>query len=115
LTKKLQNKQQVERPDKIDAGFIADPGVITNDDLRAMRRPLSIAVADDDKTFSRVMKGLVPDTLKDQGYPYQINLYSHVQNGFAVRRACITAAEIYAKKQAFIQAIRSAVPLYPHL
>jgi hypothetical protein len=35
-----------------------------------------------------------------------MNLYSHVRHGFAVRRAVTTKAEVYAKKQAFIQAVQ---------
>ena len=44
LTTTLKSKQHVEKPAKIDAGFIADPGIITNQDVKAIRGPLSIAV-----------------------------------------------------------------------
>jgi len=95
----------VEAPNKIHAVFVTDPGSITNAELLAVRGPLSVAFADEDKKFAKVMKENVPNYLKRQGYPYQVSVYSHVQNGFAVRRAVTTKAEVFAKRMAFIQAI----------
>jgi dienelactone hydrolase len=43
--------------------------------------------------------------LADLKYPYQINLYSGVSHGFAVRSDLTNKLAKYAKEQAFYQAI----------
>lgn len=43
--------------------------------------------------------------LKDIKVPYQLNLYSHVSHGFAVRGDMSIKAAKYAKEQAFLQAV----------
>ena len=78
---------------------------MTTAHLSAVQSPLSIACADEDATFSKADRDEAEAILKKNGYPYQINFYSHVHHGFAVRRAITSKAEVYAKRQAFIQAI----------
>lgn len=43
--------------------------------------------------------------LKESGYPYQITLYSGVSHGFAVRGDLSNRQVLFAKEQAFYQAI----------
>ena len=87
------------------AGFIAHPAGSTEVQVEAITKPLSIAAADEDVAFTDEKRKISERILKSSGLPYQINLYSHVKHGFAVRRAVTTCAEIYAKRQAFVQAV----------
>jgi dienelactone hydrolase len=89
----------------IDAGFIAHPAGVTTQMLEGVQGPLSIACADEDQIQTRKNRIEAEDILKKNGWPYQVNLYSHVHHGFAVRRAVTTKAEVYSKKQAFVQAV----------
>lgn len=43
--------------------------------------------------------------LKELKLPYQINLYSGVEHGFAVRAELKDPTAVYAKENAFIQAL----------
>lgn len=104
----LVGEKEVETWNKIAAGFIADIDFDSIEDMRQlgeMRGPLSLAWGDEDKIFDESQRKFITDQFKTDGQPYQTSLYSHVKRGFAVRRAVSSAAEIYAKKQAFIQAI----------
>jgi dienelactone hydrolase len=89
----------------VHAGFIAHPAGVTTKMLEEVTFPLSIASADEDEVQLQKDRRETEDILLKNGFPYQMNLYSHVHHGFAVRRAVTTKAEIYAKKQAFIQAV----------
>ena len=46
------------------------------------------------------------EILKKAGHPYQINLYSGVEHGFAVRADITKPVVKFAKEQAFIQAVQ---------
>ena len=72
--------------------------------MNAIRGPLSIAAADEDGLQPIDTRYGIEKALKNNGYPYQITVYSHVFHGFAVRRAITTKAEIFSKKGAFTQA-----------
>lgn len=91
--------------DEIVAGYIAHPAGSTETQVEKVKKPLSIAAADGDWALTDEKRKISERILKRNGSPYQINLYSHVQHGFAVRREVVTKAEIYAKRQAFVQAV----------
>ncbi|RHZ60718.1 dienelactone hydrolase family protein [Aspergillus thermomutatus] len=76
---------------KFDAGFIAHPGFVELEELCAITGPLSIAAAE--------------GILRDLGQPYQINLYSGVEHGFAIRADLTDKAKKFSKEQAFLQAV----------
>jgi dienelactone hydrolase len=72
----LSNDPGVSR---VDTRSVAHPADVTANLLQGVQGPLSIASADDDP---------------------------NVRHSFAVRRAITTKAEVYAKKQAFVQAVQ---------
>lgn len=43
--------------------------------------------------------------LRMSAQPYQMSIYSHVHRGFAQRRMMQSKAEVFAKRQAFVQAV----------
>lgn len=86
------------------AGYIAHPAGTSPQDVKDITKPLSIAAAEKDHIFKKQHRDITEEILKTSGVPWQINLYSNVRHGFAVRRAVDTKEEVYGKKQAFIQA-----------
>jgi Dienelactone hydrolase family len=91
---------------RVDTGFVAHTADVTANLLQGVQGPLSIASAGDDAIQSQDRRFQSENILKQNGWPYKISLYSHLRHGFAVRRAVITKAEVYAKKQAFFQAVQ---------
>jgi dienelactone hydrolase len=91
--------------DKIDAGFIAHPSATTADEVEAITKPLSIAAAETDGAFPEERRHETEAILKKKGAVYQINLYSGVQHGFAVRGDLTKRVGKFAKEQAFFQAV----------
>lgn len=89
----------------IDVGFIAHPSFIEEDELAAITGPLSIAAAETDSIFPAEKRYRSEEILKKSGNVYQINLFSGVVHGFAVRCDLSKKHERFAKEQAFFQAI----------
>jgi len=95
----------------VDAGFTAHPSFVEAAELKAITGPLSIAAAETDQIFPAdkrhesevILKELSDGPLK---VPYQLNLYSGVQHGFAVRADLEDKRAKFAKEQAFIQAVQ---------
>ncbi|KAJ5192235.1 hypothetical protein N7449_008377 [Penicillium cf. viridicatum] len=93
------------KTNKIDVGFIAHPSFITHEELGAIRGPLSIAAAETDSIFTTQLRHESEDTLIKVGQPWQINLFSGVAHGFAVRGDLNVQSQKWAKEQAFVQAV----------
>jgi len=89
----------------IDAGFLAHPSFVEEEELAAFKAPLAIAAAETDSIFTTEKRHQSEVILKEAGHPYQINLYGGVSHGFAVRCDLSKKIEKYAKEQAFLQAV----------
>ncbi|UNI16851.1 hypothetical protein JDV02_003247 [Purpureocillium takamizusanense] len=89
----------------IEAGFIAHPSLVEDQELQAITGPLSIAAAEIDNIFPAEMRHKSEEILVKTGQRYQINLYGGVEHGFAVRRNMDVAVERFARDQAFRQAV----------
>ncbi|KIW40993.1 uncharacterized protein PV06_06591 [Exophiala oligosperma] len=96
------------RPDagKIDVGYTAHPSFVQADELRDLKGPLAISAAETDHIFPTEKRHETETILKDLGFPYQINLYSGVEHGFAVRGDPKNRVAQYAKENAFLQAVQ---------
>ncbi|PYH90775.1 dienelactone hydrolase [Aspergillus ellipticus CBS 707.79] len=94
------------KPGKIDAGYTAHPSFIDAEELKAIEGPLSISAAEIDHIFPAEKRHESEVILKDLGFPYQINLYSGVEHGFAVRGNPEKRTVQYAKESAFLQAVQ---------
>ncbi|MCJ1312700.1 hypothetical protein MMC25_006376 [Agyrium rufum] len=88
------------------AGFTAHPSFISEEELSGIQGPLSIAAAETDAIFPPDKRHTSEAILKETGQHYQINLFSGVQHGFAVRADLSSPAAKFAKEQAFYQAIQ---------
>ncbi|KIW72947.1 hypothetical protein PV04_01105 [Phialophora macrospora] len=90
----------------IDAGFVAHPTQIDKDELQAITGALAIAAAEEDAQFPPEKRHESEDILKSIGVPYQMTLYGGVSHGFAVRGDPKVRAQLYAKENAFLQAVQ---------
>ncbi|KAI1196693.1 dienelactone hydrolase [Nemania serpens] len=90
----------------ISVGYMAHPSFVDEDELRGFKGPLSIAAAETDTIFPSEKRHRSEEILKEVGQPYQINLYSGVVHGFAVRGDITKKDQKFAKEQAFYQAVQ---------
>ena len=89
----------------IEAGFLAHPSFVEEDELSAITGPLAIAAAETDSIFPAEKRYKSEEILAKTKRPYQINLYSGTEHGFSVRADLKVPAQKYAKEQAFLQAV----------
>lgn len=74
-------------------------------ELAAISGPLSISAAETDQIFPTEKRHQSEKILIETKQPYQINLFSGVEHGFAVRCDVSKKHEKFAKEQAFLQAV----------
>lgn len=89
----------------IDVGYMAHPSFVEEAELAGIAGPLSIAAAEVDHIFPTEKRHKSEEILIKTGQPWQINLYSGVSHGFAVRGDMEDQKARFAKEQAFIQAV----------
>ncbi|KAL9108556.1 MAG: hypothetical protein Q9227_006642 [Pyrenula ochraceoflavens] len=96
------------RPDmgKVDVGYCAHPSFVDADELKDIKGPLSISAAETDQIFPPEKRHETEQILPETKQPYQINLFSGVQHGFAVRAEIKEKPAKYAKEMAFLQAVQ---------
>ncbi|KAJ2996908.1 hypothetical protein NUW58_g819 [Xylaria curta] len=90
----------------INVGYMAHPSFVDEDELQGFKAPLSISAAETDSIFPSEKRHRSEVILKEGGQPYQINLYSGVVHGFAVRGDVTDKQQKFAKEQAFYQAVQ---------
>jgi len=93
------------KPGQIDAGYVAHPSFVDAEEVKAIEGPLSIAAAKTDQIFPPAKRRETEDILFEKTMPWQINLYSDVSHGFAVRTDLKDPRAKWAKEQAFFQAV----------
>jgi len=93
------------KPGQIDVGYSAHPSFVEEDELKAIKGPFAISAAETDSIFPTEKRHRSEEILKEVGQPYQINLYSGVEHGFAVRGDPNNRVVQYAKESAFLQAV----------
>ncbi|KAL4787199.1 Alpha/Beta hydrolase protein [Aspergillus varians] len=93
------------KPGKIDVGYAAHPSFVSDEELAAISGPLSITASEIDQIFTTELRHKSEDILIKTGQHWQINLYSGVTHGFAVRADLTNKHHKFAKEQAFCQAV----------
>ncbi|KAM5385644.1 hypothetical protein ACJZ2D_000843 [Fusarium nematophilum] len=91
--------------DGIEAAFVAHPSFVEEHELAAITGPFSIAAAQTDTIFPVKNRQRSEEILIETGLPFQINLFSGVEHGFAVRGDPNDKVQRFAKEQAFYQAV----------
>ncbi|KAJ5990873.1 hypothetical protein N7522_011080 [Penicillium canescens] len=92
------------QPGLCDVAYIAHPSFVEAEELQAIKGPLSIAAAETDSIFPTSKRHESEEILLKTGQPYQINLFSGVEHGFAVRGDITKPTIRFAKEAAFMQA-----------
>ncbi|TRX96778.1 hypothetical protein FHL15_002084 [Xylaria flabelliformis] len=90
---------------KLHVGYTAHPTMMSPEELAGVKGPISIAAAVNDFVFTTEKRRESEDILAKLGVPYQINLFSHVDHGFAVRCDMSVKEQATAKDIAFLQAV----------
>ncbi len=67
---------------------------------------MSVAAADGDTLFNAAARAAAEAVLVTGNQSYQVSLYSGTQHGFGVRVDLTSEVQVWAKKQAFLQAVR---------
>ena len=76
------------------------------DELEKIKAPLAVAAAENDQIFPAALRHESEQALKRIGVPYQLNLYSQVDHGFAVRCDLKNRIQKSAKESAFLMALQ---------
>ncbi|QGI65693.1 hypothetical protein CEK26_009643 [Fusarium fujikuroi] len=110
---------------KVDVGFTAHPSLLATDEIEAVRKPVSIAGAGqfqpviaikektkadmdiaEDQIFPQPRQAETEAILTKLGKPFTSVLYSGTTHGFAVRANASNPQQVFAKDEAFYQAVR---------
>ncbi|KAF4446665.1 hypothetical protein F53441_9707 [Fusarium austroafricanum] len=89
----------------IQVGFIAHPSFVESGELAAITGPLSIGAAEHDDLFTVEKRHESEAILSKSKLDFQINLFSGVHHGFAVKGDLKDKRQLFAKEQAFAQAV----------
>jgi dienelactone hydrolase len=90
----------------LDAGYMAHPSFVDEAELKAIEGTLSISAAETDQIFPPEKRRQSEDILTKMDVPWQINLFSDTEHGFAVRADLTQPRVKWAKEQAFYQAVQ---------
>ncbi|TQV96679.1 hypothetical protein V2A60_002936 [Cordyceps javanica] len=91
--------------DGIEVGYVAHPSFVDEDELAAITGPLAISAAETDSIFPAEKRHRSEEILAETKQPYQVNLFSNTNHGFAVRSDLSDKQQKFAKEQAFLQAV----------
>ncbi|ORY64828.1 dienelactone hydrolase family protein [Pseudomassariella vexata] len=94
------------QPGVLDAGFIAHPTHLAHEEILGINGPLSVAAATNDDTFTTHKRHEMEMLLEKTKQPYQMNLFSGVGHGFAVRGKTKDPHGRFAKERALSQAVQ---------
>ncbi|KAM0469645.1 hypothetical protein ACHAP7_009876 [Fusarium lateritium] len=90
----------------VDVGFTAHPSLLATDEIKAVSKPVSIAGAAQDEIFPQPRQAETDAILTKIGKPFTSVLYSGTTHGFAVRANASNPQQVFAKEEAFYQAVR---------
>ncbi|KIW04476.1 uncharacterized protein PV09_04235 [Verruconis gallopava] len=83
------------------AGAFAHPTALTEEQFKAITRPLMLSCAENDHAFPADKRRRAEDILKDEGKKYHVQLFQGVNHGFAVRCNLDDPYEKYVKEQSY--------------
>lgn len=89
----------------MDAGFIAHPSSLTEEEIGKVRGPISVAAGTLDTGFNATAKFRLEAIFNQNNVTYQSNVYSGAPHGFAVRVNASVPQQAYAKQASFVQAV----------
>jgi len=91
--------QQLSESGHFTAAAVAHPSFVTIEEVKAVKRPLLISAAETDGIFTVDLRHQTEAELAKIGARYQIDLFSGVEHGFAVRGDITKQQVRYAKEK----------------
>lgn len=92
--------QQLSKDGHLDAGAVAHPSFVSIDEVKAITKPLLISAAQVDPIFPPELKFQTEQALAAlDGVRYQVDLFSGVSHGFAVKGDITDPVVKYAKEK----------------
>ncbi|KAH8898382.1 dienelactone hydrolase [Thozetella sp. PMI_491] len=89
-----------------DAAFAAHPSLWEDAEVLAIKKPVSIAAAENDSLMPPAKRASLEALLHNTTLGYQVSLYSGTSHGFGVRANVSDPWQKYGKETAFLQAVR---------
>ena len=89
----------------IDVGYLAHPSFVSEEEVKGIKGPISIAAAEDDFIFTEELRHSTERLLRETGCPYEVTVYSGVSHGFAIRSDLNNAVSKWATEASFMQAV----------
>ncbi|RLV95680.1 Protein AIM2 [Spathaspora sp. JA1] len=91
--------QQLAEGKYLDAGAVAHPSFVTIEEVKDIKRPILISAAETDPIFPAELRRQTEDELLKLGVRYQLDLFSGVVHGFAVKGDVSVPLVKYAKEK----------------
>lgn len=89
----------------LDAAAVAHPSYVTIDTVELIAKPLLISAAQTDKAFPSDLRHATEDILIKNNVAFELNLFSHVQHGFAIKGDTSLEPVRFAKERSFEAAV----------
>lgn len=77
--------QQLTSNGAFDVGALAHPSFVTEEEVKAVAKPVLISAAETDSMFTPELRHKSEGILRENKAEYEISLYSGVEHGYAVR------------------------------
>ncbi|EGW35427.1 uncharacterized protein SPAPADRAFT_48422 [Spathaspora passalidarum NRRL Y-27907] len=91
--------QQLAEGKYLDAAAVAHPSFVAIDEVKEIKRPILISAAETDQVFPAELRRQTEDELLKLGVRYQLDLFSGVVHGFAVKGDVSIPLVKYAKEK----------------
>lgn len=88
------------------AVFAAHPSMLTDDEIKAIQGPASVAAAETDAMMPAARRTEITSLLQGTGKEYSFAVYGGTSHGFGVRVNVTDPRQKFAKEEAFLQAAR---------
>ncbi|KAK1991424.1 dienelactone hydrolase [Colletotrichum falcatum] len=90
----------------VQVGFAAHPTLLGDDEIKSIRGPASLAIAEGDTGMNATRRAEIEAAMGTTGLPFTMMLYGKTPHGFATRPDLGDPVQKAAKEDAFVQAVR---------
>ncbi|KAK2034153.1 dienelactone hydrolase [Colletotrichum zoysiae] len=90
----------------VQVAFAAHPTLLGDEEIKAIRGPASLAVAEGDTGMNATRRAEIAAVVGTTGQPFTMTLYGGTPHGFAIHPDLNNPVQKAAKEDAFVQAVR---------
>lgn len=98
--------QHIAEDGVVDVAAIAHPSFVSIEEVAAIKKPIIISAAQTDQIFTTELRHETEAKLVEIGARFQIDLFSGVEHGFAVRGDILNPAVKYSKEKTLADQIK---------